>query len=95
MSPTPAAYIDGYPFSQYQIDLFNLYGFPAITEEAITLGGSYQFTNNFGVSLAYEHDFQHSVTDSGQCFNGQTYVSCSIGAKNAEDALSVALEWRF
>jgi len=95
MSSTPAASISGYPFSQYAIDFFNLYGFPAITEEAVTVGGSYQFTNSFGVSLAYEHDFQHSVTDSGQCFNGQGYVPCSIGAKNAEDALSAALEWRF
>ncbi|HEK24811.1 MAG TPA: aromatic hydrocarbon degradation protein, partial [Hydrogenobaculum sp.] len=73
-------------------------GFPAITEEAITLGGSYQFTNTFGVSLAYEHDFQHSVTDSGQCFNpytGQGPYPCSITAKNAEDSVNVALEWRF
>jgi len=95
-STTPAAYISGYPFNQYAIDLFNLYGFPAITEEAVTLGGSYQFTNSFGVSLAYEHDFQHSVTDSGQCYvGGGAYTPCSIGAKNAEDALNVALEWRF
>ena len=92
-SQTTAAYISGYPFSQYAIDFFNLYGFPAITEEAVTVGGSYQFTNSFGVSLAYEHDFQHSVTDTGTCFSGSG--TCSIGAKNAEDALSVALEWRF
>ena len=92
----PIVSISGGQFNQYQLDLFNLYGFPAITEEAITLGGSYQFTNNFGVSLAYEHDFQHSVTDSGQCYvGGGEYTPCSIGAKNAEDALSVALEWRF
>jgi len=97
MSQTPAASISGYPFNQYAIDLFNLYGFPAITEEAITLGGSYQFTNNFGVSLAYEHDFQHSVTDSGYCYDGLTNSNnpCSISAKNAEDAINVALEWRF
>ncbi|AEF18847.1 MULTISPECIES: outer membrane protein transport protein [unclassified Hydrogenobaculum] len=100
MNP-PSTSISGGQFNQYDIDLFNLYGFPAITEEAVTVGGSYQFTNTFGVSLAYEHDFQHSVTDSGQCYNGQPltsqdpYSPCSIGAKNAEDALSVALEWRF
>ncbi len=102
MNPTPAASISGASFNQYAIDLFNLYGFPAITEEAITLGGSYQFTNNFGISLAYEHDFQHSVTDSGVCYNGQgpltssgAYSPCSLTAKNAEDAVNVALEWRF
>jgi long-chain fatty acid transport protein len=97
MSQTPAASISGYPFNQYAIDLFNLYGFPAITEEAVTVGGSYQFTNSFGVSLAYEHDFQHSVTDSGYCYDGLTNTNnpCSIGAKNAEDAINLALEWRF
>ncbi|WP_461871421.1 OmpP1/FadL family transporter [Hydrogenobaculum sp.] len=98
----PSVSVSGAQFNQYDIDYFNLLGFPAITEEAITLGGSYQFTNTFGVSLAYEHDFQHSVTDSGYCYNGQglsnnpsTYSPCSIAAKNAEDAVSVALEWRF
>ncbi|GAB6077690.1 OmpP1/FadL family transporter [Hydrogenobaculum acidophilum] len=98
----PTVNISGGNFNQYDIDLFNLYGFPAITEEAITIGGSYQFTNNFGISLAYEHDFQHSVTDSGMCYNGRgpltsqaAYSPCSITAKNAEDAVNVALEWRF
>ncbi|MGC8650494.1 MAG: OmpP1/FadL family transporter, partial [Hydrogenobaculum sp.] len=94
----PSVSISGAQFNQYDIDYFNLLGFPAITEEAITLGGSYQFTNTFGVSLAYEHDFQHSVTDSGQCFNpytGQGPYPCSITAKNAEDSVNVALEWRF
>ena len=100
-SQTTAASISGANFNQYQVDFFNLYGFPAITEEAITLGGSYQFTNTFGVSLAYEHDFQHSVTDSGYCYNGglisspSSYNPCSISAKNAEDAINLALEWRF
>jgi long-chain fatty acid transport protein len=90
------ASISGGQFNQYAIDFFNLYGFPAITEEAVTVGGSYQFTNTFGVSLAYEHDFQHSVTDSGQCdVGGGKYIPCSISAKNAEDAINLALEWRF
>jgi long-chain fatty acid transport protein len=101
MSP-PTTSISGANFNQYDIDYFNLLGFPAITEEAITLGGSYQFTNTFGISLAYEHDFQHSVTDSGYCYNGQgpvtsssAYSPCSITAKNAEDSINAALEWRF
>ncbi len=102
LSPNSVASVSGAPFNQYAIDYFNLLGFPAITEEAITVGGSYQFTNTFGISLAYEHDFQHSVTDSGYCYNGQgaytspsAYSPCSITAKNAEDAVNVALEWRF
>lgn len=90
-SPTPVATVSGASFNQYMLDYFNLLGFPAITEEAITVGGSYEFTNTFGISLAYEHDFQHSVTDSGT-FYGQP---ASISAKNAEDAVNVALEWRF
>jgi long-chain fatty acid transport protein len=41
--------------------MFNLIGFPAITEHHITLGLGYEFTKNFGIDLAYKHAFNKKV----------------------------------
>jgi long-chain fatty acid transport protein len=67
--------------------MFNLIGFPAITEHHITLGLGYEFTNNFGIDLAYKHAFNKKVSATG----GGNYVE----AQNAQNAISVGLNWKF
>ncbi len=76
-------------FSDFDIAVFNLIGFPAITEHHITLGLGYEFTNNFGIDLAYKHAFNKKVraTDS----SGTMYVE----AQNAQNAISIGLNWKF
>ncbi len=94
--PGPAVTsISGAPFDQYMVDYFNLVGFPAITELSAAVGASYQFTQHFGVSLAYEHAFNKSVTDSGLYCTPQGCAPSTITAKNAQDAVNVALKWNF
>jgi long-chain fatty acid transport protein len=77
------------PFSDFQIAFFNLIGFPAITEHHITLGLGYEFTKNFGIDLAYKHAFNKKVraTDS----SGTIFVE----AQNAQNAITVGLNWKF
>jgi len=77
------------PFSDFQIAFFNLIGFPAITEHHITLGLGYEFTKNFGIDLAYKHAFNKKVraTDS----SGTIFVE----AQNAQNAISIGLNWKF
>ncbi len=79
------------PFSDYNIAWFNLIGFPAITEQHLTLGVGYDFTENFGVDFSYVRAFKKSVKAcvQGQC--NQAYVE----AENAQDSISVGLNWRF
>jgi long-chain fatty acid transport protein len=48
-------------FSDFGVAVFNLIGFPAITEHHITLGLGYEFTKNFGIDLAYKHAFNKKV----------------------------------
>jgi long-chain fatty acid transport protein len=74
-------------FSDFQIAMFNLIGFPAITEHHITLGLGYEFTKNFGIDLAYKHAFNKKVSATG----GTDYVE----AQNAQNAISVGLNWKF
>jgi long-chain fatty acid transport protein len=75
------------PFSDFRIAMFNLIGFPAITEHHITLGLGYEFTKNFGIDLAYKHAFNKKVSATG----GTNYVE----AQNAQNAISIGLNWKF
>lgn len=75
------------PFSDFQIAMFNLIGFPAITEHHITLGLGYEFTKNFGIDLAYKHAFNKKVR--------ATAGPMSVEAQNAQNAISVGLNWKF
>jgi len=50
------------PFSDFYVAVFNLIGFPAITEHHITLGLGYEFTKNFSIDLAYKHAFNKKVS---------------------------------
>jgi long-chain fatty acid transport protein len=77
------------PFSDFYVQWFNLIGFPAITEHHITLGGSYQFTKNFVVDLAYVHAFEKKVESTG---SGGIPLA---GAKNSQNEVGVALRWSF
>jgi len=73
----------------FLIAVYNLIGFPAITEHHITLGLGYEFTKNFGIDLAYKHAFNKKVraTDS----SGTIFVE----AQNAQNAITVGLNWKF
>ncbi len=86
------------PFSDFNIAWFNLVGFPAITEQHITLGAGYEFTKTFAVDISYVRAFNKTVESSGTYYDaGACSSGCSttVGAKNAQDSISVGLNWRF
>jgi len=76
------------PFSDFDIAFFNLIGFPAITEHHVTLGLGYEFTNNFGIDLAYKHAFNKKVRAEDGAGN-------FVEAQNAQNAISIGLNWKF
>jgi long-chain fatty acid transport protein len=76
------------PYTDFDIAVFNLIGFPAITEHHITLGLGYEFTNNFGIDLAYKHAFNKKVRAEDGAGN-------FVEAQNAQNAISVGLNWKF
>jgi long-chain fatty acid transport protein len=81
-------------FPDFNVQWFNLIGFPAITEHHITFGGSYQFTKNFAVDLAYVHAFEKKVESSGKNRNAGN-EDATVGAKNSQNEVGVALRWSF
>jgi long-chain fatty acid transport protein len=77
-------------FSDFYIAWFNLIGFPAITEHHITLGLGYEFTKNFSIDLAYKHAFNKKVSATDSAGMGMF-----VEAQNAQNAISVGLNWKF
>jgi len=76
-------------YTDFDIAVFNLIGFPAITEHHITLGLGYEFTKNFSIDLAYKHAFKKKVCATD---NTNTFY---IEAQNAQNAISIGLNWKF
>jgi len=76
------------PFSDFDIAVFNLIGFPAITQHHITLGLGYEFTKNFSIDLAYKHAFNKKVC-------AEDGAGKFVEAQNAQNAISVGLNWKF
>lgn len=76
-------------FPDYNVQWFNLVGFPAITEHHLTLGGSYQFTKSFAVDMSYVHAFEKKVESTAM--GGMVLA----GAKNAQNSVGIALRWSF
>lgn len=77
-------------FSDFDIAFFNLIGFPAITEHHITLGLGYEFTKNFSIDLAYKHAFNKKVSATDNAGMGMF-----LEAQNAQNAISIGLNWKF
>ncbi len=86
------------PFSDFNVAWFNLIGFPAVSEQHITVGVGYEITETFAVDFAYVHAFEKTVSAGGtMCFNNSCSQSAqtTAGAKNAQDSISVGVSWRF
>ncbi len=78
------------PFSDFQVAWFNLIGFPAIAEQHITLGLGYEFTPHFSLDFAYKHAFEKTV----KATDNMGFGFLAEG-KNAQDAISLGLNWKF
>ncbi|RLJ70377.1 long-chain fatty acid transport protein [Hydrogenivirga caldilitoris] len=80
------------PFSEYDIAWFNLIGFPAITEQHLTLGVGYEFSKTFGIDVSYVRAFEKKVEAKATMMSPD---DLTVGAKNAQDSISVGLNWKF
>jgi len=80
------------------VNLFNLLGFPATAEEHYTIGGGYEFSDNFYVDMAYVYAPKTTTTmktivglnpQNGDLYTGESSVD------HSESSLSFQLSYRF
>ncbi len=80
------------------LNLFNVLGFPATAEQHYTLGGGYEFSDNFYVDLAYVYAPKTTTTMKSivglNPGNGDMYTGDS-SVDHSESSLSFQLSYRF
>ncbi len=80
------------------LNLFNLLGFPATAEDHYTIGGGYEFTDNFYIDFAYVYAPETTTTmntivglnpQTGDMYTGESSVD------HSESSISLQLSYRF
>jgi len=78
------------------MNFFNLLGFPATAENHYTIGGTYEFTQQFSLDLAYVYSPNTSETYDIGAFQGYSpYNPNSITTDHKESSLSFQLTYKF
>ena len=89
---TPAlTSVQGKSLPGYYYETFRVIGFPAIVEQHLTLGVTYEFTPKFSVNLGYVHGFEETFKESGTDFAGASEIESTL----SEDSFDIGLTWRF
>jgi len=77
------------PFSDFNVEWFNLIGFPAIVERHASLGFTYQANEHFSIDFSYTHAFEGEATATA---GGGTMLA---SGKNSQDIIGIGLGWHF
>ena len=86
------------PFGDFDVEWFNLIGFPAITEHHITAGFGYKITQHLRMNFAYVYALEKEVKTKGiKCYanNPASCEQASVSAKNAQHSFAVSFDWNF
>jgi len=75
------------------INFFNLLGFPATAEDHYTVGGTYAFTEQFAVDMAYVYSPTNTETFDVGAFAGMGMSS--ISTDHQENSISMQLSYKF
>ena len=76
-----------------RLNFFNLLGFPATAEKHYTLGGSYAFSDQFSLDLAYVYQQRNTETFSLQGLSADPQGT--ITTSHREDSVSFQLAYKF
>ena len=84
--------VQGKNIPNYYYETFRTVGFPAIVEHHLGLGLNYQFSDRFGISVAYVHAFENTISETGTDIFGRP---TTIESDLLENAVDFSLNWRF
>ena len=77
------------------LSYMNLIGFPAIAEDAYTLGLGYTFTGGFSLDFAYTYVPEATITHKYSTKTTPSQTLLDVTAKNQQDAFTVAFRYNF
>ncbi|MEA2048204.1 MAG: outer membrane protein transport protein [Campylobacterota bacterium] len=77
------------------LNMFNLLGFPATAEKHYTFGGTYAFSNQFSLDLAYVYAAENTETFDVSPLQGAGIPLESVTTDHSENSLSFQLNYIF
>lgn len=84
--------LDGMTQMGALFNMMNLLGFPATSEDHYTLGGSYEFSQQFSVDLAYVYSPRNTETFD---ISGLFGPGSNVSTDHREDSVSFQLAYKF
>lgn len=72
------------------INMFNLLGFPATAERHVTVGGTYEFSKQFSLDVAYVRALENTKT-----YNVGMMGIDSVSTDHSEDSIAFQLTYKF
>jgi long-chain fatty acid transport protein len=82
-------------FANSTRNFFNAVGFPASVEQHVTVGGSYQFTKNMGLDLAFVYAPEKEINYDTANFATAGLGGDSVTTKHSQTALTAGLNFKF
>lgn len=79
-------------FPRYYYETFRIVGFPAVVEQHITLGFTYEISKTMALNFAYMHALEADVVETG---TGPAGAPVTLKSTLSEDSLEAGLAWRF
>ncbi len=83
------------PFPDFNVEWFNLVGFPAIAEHHITCGFEFFLTKNFSVNFAYVFVPESEVITTGTFYDSSSGYPAEVGARNAQHSFAFSVDWHY
>lgn len=78
--------------SQYYYETFRIIGFPAISEQHLTAGIGYQFSDRIIANIGFMYAFEETIRETGTDPFGQP---ATIESTMSETSIDFGLTWRF
>jgi len=93
ISEQSGAYTNSANLNGYTINMFNLLGFPGIVESHYAVGGSYTFSQQTSLDVAFT--YAPEVTETYTAFNQQANQTYDITTTHSQTGVSAQLNFNF
>ncbi len=88
-SPTAMTTVQGKQVPTFGYEMLRIIGFPAIVEEHVTLGLSYQVAENMAMHLGYMHAFENTISETS------AFGAVELESDLEEDSYSFSMSWAY
>ena len=90
--PAEVVEVQGIHFPRYYYETFRIVGFPAIVEQHLTFGLTYEVNESLALNFAYMRALENEISETG---TGPAGTPVTLKSTLSEDSLEFGFAWRF